>query len=225
MALSDSQIRDWLRKEETLKVFGEWRAAPDIDMVLTEVDIQANLNKYQIGGSDLVILPCARTPSLLYLPPITQYLDQELTWQPQYQNIKGAKRADLHPARGGPAIAIMEVPESSMGTAVAQVGQQGFIIYEPDQLPAPFDSVIDLPPDAATLKGRTVTFGDGRIFRWQLSHVLYNTRSFTTKSGALAVTFYHDKLRIAPNISPDVIPALILMEYYMYSAPVIEDEV
>ena len=216
----DPQIQEWLRKEQDLEQYGEWRADPEADLVWRDVDLEAMISKDQVGQAELVVIPHPQLPTFLELAPITQFINRELVWQLRYQNSRGCKRADLRPAKDGPTIAVLELLESHKKGAVAQVGKQGYVIYQSDRLSDQLElTTDDIPPDIAVLNGKAVTFGGGRAYRWRPAHTLYDPRAFIDASGNVMSVFHDGHLRITAAASPDIVPALILIEYYMYIHP------
>lgn len=219
--LDDPQIRAWRLREQDLERYGEWRSDPEAALVLRDVDIGTVAANFQVGQAEVVIVPQAQPATIVDLVPISQFVNRELIWQLRYQNSQGYKRADLRPAGGGPTIAILELFEPDKGGAVAQVGQQGYVIYQPDRLGLEqFDvATNDIPPDVAVLNGSTVMFGDGRVYQWRTAYTLYDPRAFLDADGQALVVFHNGRLRITPAALPDIVPALVLIEYYLYIRP------
>ena len=218
--LDDPQIQAWRLREQDLERYGEWRSDPDAGLVLGDVDIGVVADNFQVGQAEVVVVPHAQLATIVDLVPISQFVNRELNWQLRYQNSQGYKRADLRPARGGPTIAILELFEPHKGGAVAQVGQQRYVIYQPDRLSHQFDlAASDIPPDVAVLNGRTVMFGDGRAYQWRTAYTLYDPRAFLDAAGQAMVVFHDGRLRITSAALPDIVPALVLIEYYLYIRP------
>jgi hypothetical protein len=219
--LDDPQIQAWRRREQELERYGEWRADPDAALVLGNIDIGVVVDNFQVGQADVVVIPYSPPSTIIELVPINQFVNRELVWRLRYQNSQGCKRADLRPVGGGPTIAILELLELSEGGAVAQVGQQGYVIYQPDRLGLQqFDlAPNDMPPDVAILNDGTVIFGDGRAYQWRTAYSLYHPGAFLDTEGKPLVIFHDGHLRITPTASLDIIPALVLIEHYLYIRP------
>ncbi|MCB0164179.1 MAG: hypothetical protein KDI79_08145 [Anaerolineae bacterium] len=217
--LADPEIRAWMQKEKALETQGEWRAASDSRLVLPNFEFDTLGNYPGVGSTiDIAIALRPQARSSLSLASPADYLGQALEWRVQYQSMDGCSRADLKPADGGPTLAVLEVHDSS-GGIVAQVGQEGYIIYQPDLLPEQPAAPVSDTIQVATVNETTVTFQDRRTFYWKPSDSIYGLRYFTNTQGDNVITFHLLNVQVSHQAPLDVVPILILLEYYMYANP------
>jgi hypothetical protein len=220
LALADPQLQDWLDREQALKARGEWRLDPEARLVLPAVDLQAEIGRYQPLQADLALIPLNRRLAPPELASFQPYLGQELVWRLRYQDLKQGRRSDLQPVRGGPTLAILELPETFPGGAVAQIGQQLYLIYRPGSFTGPAGNSSSVPPVPVMMRESQVIWADGRRFYWRLAETLYEARSFRDEDGRQIITLYEARLRVDPAAPPDVALILALLDYYLYSSPV-----
>jgi len=244
-ALADPQLQDWLRREQALKAGGEWRLDPEARLVLPAAGLQAEVNRYQKLRADLALIPLNRQPEPPELAALQPYLGQELVWRFRYHSLKQGRRSDLQPGQGSPTLAILELPESFPGGAVAQVGRQLYLIYRPGAVIEPtvgsrthgVEALAGPPPKGSPpspafgqsspalpvpvmMHDNQVVWADGRRFYWRPAETFFEARSFLDEDGQQIITFYQARLRIDPAAPPDVAPILALLDYYLYSSPV-----
>ncbi|MCB9103140.1 MAG: hypothetical protein H6633_02705 [Anaerolineales bacterium] len=216
--LAHPEIQSWLQKEKVLETHGEWRAASDISLVLPDFEFDGLSNSSEAEPVDIVVALCPQVGAPLKLASPADYIGQAWEWLVQYQNLDGCSRVDLIPADGGPTLAVLEVHDSS-GGIVAQVGQQGYIVFQPDLLP---ERPATSPPglvNIATVEGTTVTFQDRRTFYWKPSDNIYGLRYFTNTQGDNIITFQLLNVQVSHEAPLDVVSVLILLEYYLYANP------